>query len=260
MGTYVGFYDDLTPVRISQDNYNRMSNLPNNIWFRLDNVFINLNQTKCFNGAPDKYGFCAYDLFSAKIILSWFTITKILNGRYPIWANQYDIWPPNIKLEFEEYWYALCFSFVLAENRCVVTKIEADNPVKGAPEIFVDNPLCPSNPDAFWATTLDNEVKPEHVLAYALVSRIKALYKLWNINYCKSQPIYHVGLHDEPYFKYFHYADFLTPYSGLIQIRKYAELNGLVDLLDIFAEIQELTKKVREEIYHLLVDEFKYFE
>jgi hypothetical protein len=100
----------------------------------------------------------------------------------------------------------------------------------------------------------------EYELAFALVNKIKALYKLWNINYCKGQFIEHVGLHDEPYFKYFDYPDFLTPYSGLIQIRKYAESNGLEDLLTLFAEIQELTKKVRNEIYHLLVDEFKYFE
>jgi restriction endonuclease S subunit len=32
------------------------------------------------------------------------------------------------------------------------------------------------------------------------------------------------------------------------------------DLLDIFKEIQELTSKVKDEIYRLLVEEFKYFE
>jgi len=160
----------------------------------------------------------------------------------------------------ESYWYALCFSFVLAENRCVITKFEADNPVQGATEIFIDNPLCPANIDAFWATTLDEEITSEHGIAFEMVNKIKKLYEFWNLNYCQGQFIQHVGLHDEPYFKYFDYPDFVTPYSGLIQIRKYAELNGYSDLMDLFSEIQELTKRVKKEIYRLLVDEFKYFE
>ena len=69
-----------------------------------------------------------------------------------------------------------------------------------------------------------------------------------------------MGLHDEPYFRYFDYHDFLTPHSGLIQIRKYAELEGNDDLLQRFTVISELTKSVKEELYRLLVDEFKYFE
>ena len=99
---------------------------------------------------------------------------------------------------------------------------------------------------------MDKEVK--------LVKKIKQLYRTWNLNYCKGQYLRNVGLKDEPYFRYFGYEDYLTPYSGLIQIKKYAEKEGLKDLHDLFAEIQELTKKVREELYRLLVEEFRYFE
>ena len=74
------------------------------------------------------------------------------------------------------------------------------------------------------------------------------------------QAFQNVGLQDEPYFKYFDYPDFLTPYSGLIQIRKYAQIHGREDLQDLFKEISGLTKKVKEEIYRLLVVEFRYFE
>jgi len=35
---------------------------------------------------------------------------------------------------------------------------------------------------------------------------------------------------------------------------------GLKDIHHLFAKIQELTKKVREELYRLLVEEFRYFE
>ncbi len=69
-----------------------------------------------------------------------------------------------------------------------------------------------------------------------------------------------MGLQDEPYFEYFSYADFLTPYSGLIQIEKYAEVKGLQDLQDMFKEIRVLTKKVKEDIYRMLTEEFEYFE
>src|ERR1017187_9428145 len=135
-----------------------MSINPDRVWLQLRPTFIDVNLTKVFNGAPDKYGYCCFDLVSAKATFSWFAITKALNGVYPVWANQYDIWAPNIKKEFEKYWHSLCFAFVLAENRCVVTKFEKDNPVKGAPEVFVDNPLCPANKESFWSKVLDKEI------------------------------------------------------------------------------------------------------
>ena len=149
---------------------------------------------------------------------------------------------------------------MLAENRCVVTKFEKDNPVVGAPEVFVDNPLCPTNPDCFWSKVLENEIVSKPKLAMELVEKIKELYRYWNLNYCQGQFLYNVGLQNEPYFKYFDYPDFLTPHSGLIQIRKYAEQEGKEDLLNFFKEISGLTKKVKDEIYRLLVEDFEYFE
>ncbi|MBS1592015.1 MAG: hypothetical protein JST07_07920, partial [Bacteroidetes bacterium] len=226
--------------------------------------FININQTKALNGPPDNRGYCAYDINSAKATFSWFAITKALNGEYPAWANQYNIWQPNILQTKEAEWYALCFAFVLAENRCVVTKFEKDNPVKNAPEIFVDNPLCPTNKESFWAKTLapyvNNQKFNEDNGAIQLINQITELYKYWNYNYCKGQFIYNCGLHTEPYFKYFDYPDFLTPYSGLIQIKKYAELQADIELLNRFNEISKLSKAVKQQIYNLLVEDFKYFD
>ena len=171
-----------------------------------------------------------------------------------------DIWSPNIPANKEQEFYSLCFAFGLAENRCVVTKFEKDNPVAGAPEVLVDNPLCPGNKESFWSTTLDKEIVDSPVLAGELVALVKQLYKTWNKNHTKGQFKYSVGLQDEPYFKYFDYKDFVTPHSGLIQIRKYAELHNAADLLELFEKISAQTKAVREEIYGLLVDEFGYFE
>ena len=259
-GTYIGFMDDNSPVRLRQEPQNRLSNKPDRVWLQLRPTFIDVNLTKVQTGTPDKYGYCAYDSQSAKVLFTWFCITKAIGQKYPLWANQSDIWAPDIKPDSASYWYALCFAFVLAENRCVVTTFEKDNPVAGAPEVFVDNPLCPANRESFWSTTLDREVSFEHGVAFELVEKIKLLYKTWNLNYCKGQYLRNVGLKEEPYFRYFDYEDYLTPCSGLIQFRKYTEKEGLHDMHQLFAEVQELTKKVREELYRLLVEEFRYFE
>jgi len=114
------------------------------------------------NGAPDKYGFNAYDRLSAEITFSWFAITKSLVGKYPSWANQYDLWQPNISEDLKQDWFALCYAFGLAENRCVVTKFEKDNPVIGAPEVWVDNPMSPNNQESFYRTTLQKEIKNQN--------------------------------------------------------------------------------------------------
>lgn len=259
-GAYVGFMDDITPVRIYQDNCNRMSNKPDRIWFRLDSAFININQTKILNGPPDNRGFCAYNMDTAKVTLRWFAITKSLNGRYPIWANQYDIWPPKIKDNLREYFYSLCFAFGLAENRCVVTKFEENNPVDGAPEIFVDNPMSPLNPESFWASVLDTQIKISHTHPYKLVQNVKELYNYLNNNYCKGRVLTDVGLKDEPYFKYFDYPDFLTQNSGLIQLKRYADINNDIELMQRLNTISSQSKDVKEKIYQMLIEDFKYFE
>jgi hypothetical protein len=80
------------------------------------------------------------------------------------------------------------------------------------------------------------------------------------INYCKGHYLLNIGLQNEPYFKYFDYADFLTPHSGLIQIRKYAEINAEADLLNQFAVIAKYLKHVKARMYELLVGEFGYFK
>lgn len=256
--------DDATPCRIKQDREERMSNKNDRVWLQLRPGFIDINLTKVQNGATDKYGYCAFDIESAKGTFTWFCITKALNAQYPVWANQYDIWEPNITKENGAEWYSLCFAFVLAENRCVVTKFEKGNPVVDAPEIFVENPLCPIDRESFWTTTLQpyiiNQKLNHENPAMLLIVKVTELYKYWNHNYCKGQYLYNCGLHAEPYFKYFNYPDFLTPYSGLIQIKKYAELQADMELLNLFVEISKITKAVKQRLYKRLVEDFKYFE
>ncbi|MEZ5196169.1 MAG: hypothetical protein R2764_07160 [Bacteroidales bacterium] len=259
-GTFIGLMDDNTPVRLHQEKYSRLSTCADRVWFYLDIRIIKLNLVKIFSGPTDKYSYCAYDYISASKTFLWYSVAKALVGNYPIWMNQFNLWEPKIKEELSTYFYSLCFAFGLSENRCVVTKFEANNPVEGAPEVFVDNPLCPANPESFWSTTLDSEIIADPPAAKMLVDKIKELYAYWNQNYCKGQTMEYVGLHDEPYFRYFSYPDFLTPYSGLIQIKKFAIKNNKADLVVKFEEISKLTKVVKEEIYRLLLEEFGYFE
>ncbi|MBK8396311.1 MAG: hypothetical protein IPL26_13905 [Leptospiraceae bacterium] len=259
-GQFIGMMDDGTPTRVNQDKYNRMSNLSDRVWFRLDNDLKSCNKTRLTNSPTDKYSYCAYDLKSAHSLFSWFALTKAINGRYPIWANQFDIWASQIPKTREKYFYSLCFAFGLSENRCIVTKFEKDNPVKGVPEVYVDNPLCPTNPESFWSTTLASSIDSKCKNAHELISLITELYKVWNLEYCKGSKIENVGLDKESYFKFFEYSDFVTPYSGLIQIEKYAEIHNAEKLLSIFKNIIDKTKNVKEEIYQLIVNEFKYFD
>jgi hypothetical protein len=256
----VGFMDDVTPVRIKPNTKDRRFDYSAeaSLWFRFDTGFLDVNKSKVLNGPPDQKGYCAFDLESAKSTCSWYAITKSLNGLYPVWANQLDIWSPNVIELYESEYTALCFAIVLSDNRCVVTTVEKDNPVQGAPEIFVENPLCPTNPNSFWNSVLASKVK--NGLAKDLVNAVTDLYKYWNLTYCQGSYLHHVGLQDEPYFKYFDYPDYLTPHSGLIQIKKYAEINGCADLQDHFVLIVKLSKQAKERLYYLLVNEFHYFE
>ena len=233
--------------------------MPDRIWFRLDNAFADINKTRIPSTTPSIKGFCGYDLFSAQATFTWFALTKVLNGKYPLWANQYDLWQPNISEELKTDWYALCYAFGLAENRCVVTKFEKDNPVVGAPEVWVENPMSPNNQESFYRTTLQSEIKKSTSIANTLAEAIESFYQYWSMNYTKGEILENVGLKDEAYFKYFDYPDFLTKDSGLIQIKKFADINEHADLIAQIESITAQTKQVKEAIYKMLVDDFDYF-
>jgi hypothetical protein len=259
---FLGLMDNGTPVRIQpirSDPRFLNNHAGTRVWFRLDNDFKSLNKARLLNGPSDNRSYCAYNLETAKTTFTWFGITKAVSGRYPIWANQFDIWKPEIRTDLEDYFYSLCFAFGLSENRCVVTKYEANNPVQGAPEVYLDNPLSPNDGDSFWNTTLDKNIVKRPATAIRLVQAIKDLFTYWAKNYCPEGIIHNTGLKGESYFRYFSYKDFLTPNSGLIQIHKFASLNSKADLLQRFGDISAKTKDVREEIYRLLAVEFKYF-
>ena len=260
-GTFIGFMDDNTPVRLKQDQSKRMSNEPDRVWFMLMSSISSINLQQIHSGAANSRSYCAYDILSSQALFSWYAISKSILGKNPLWTNQYEIWLPNISENLKQDWFALCYAFGLAENRCVVTMFEKDNPVAGVPEVWVDNPMSPNNQACFYRTTLQPLLRgTKQSQANELVTTIESFYQYWNLNYTKGQILENVGLQEEAYFKYFDYPDFVTKDSGLIQIKKYAELNNCADLLEKFTSITEITKEVKEEIYRMLVEDFKYFE
>jgi len=161
---YLGLMDNLTPVRVKQDSNFRLSNEPNRLWFRLDTSIADVNKTRSQNGPSDNRSYCAYDLATAQKILTWYSITKAVQGNNPLWSNQQDFWAPNIPNRMSARFFALSFAFVVAEASCVVTKFEKDNPVKGAPEIFLDNPLSPLNDESFLSTTLAPAIEASGIM------------------------------------------------------------------------------------------------
>ncbi|MCW7494729.1 hypothetical protein ND861_18870 [Leptospira sp. 2 VSF19] len=258
-GDYIGFMDDLTPVRLRRSLDERFSNPQiQTVWFRLDTAVKDGNKCKIFSGPTDNRSYCAYNLPTAKILFLWYALGKITLNNSPLWANQMEIWFPNRQNSKLGSLIDLSFSYGLSENRCIVTKFEANNPAQNSPEIFIENPMCPINPDSFWSLNISDNIKDNTSLK--LISSINELYEYWNSKYCKGQFIFNCGLKDEPYFSFFEYQDFVSPHSGLIQIRKFAELSNKKDLLDQFDIIKENTKNVREKFLTLLKEDFKYYD
>ncbi len=105
----------------------------------------------------------------------------------------------------------------------------------------------------------ENLPKNQENLPNQLVKMIEKLYQTFAKNYCPNGIVENVGLQNEPYFTYFDYPDFLTPNSGIIQIRKFAEINSHGDLLEILTEIKKLSLEIKNEISRLL-EKIGYFE
>jgi len=71
-----------------------------------------------------------------------------------MWIDSNNLWAPNISNELQEKIFQAAFAIGYAENECVETKFPANNPLAGSPEINVNTPMTPLNPDSFWSTTL----------------------------------------------------------------------------------------------------------
>ena len=235
-GDCIGFMDDGTPVRVRSRPDDPRFGKPSGqvLWFRIDSSFADVNKARCVGGGPpDQKGYAAYDLESARRICTWFGIAKAVNGRYPVWANQLEIWAPELDSRSLRDIESLCFSLCLAESRAVVTRFPKGDPVAGAALLRVRNPLCPIDPESFWSTVLAPALVRRPKLAWQLAEAVRSLYAHWKVQYCGGQAR----------------AD---PHWGLVQIAGHARVEGLTDLEHELAAIRELAAKVRDELFDLL--------
>ena len=236
----------------------------------MDTRIQKLNLLQIFSGPADNRSFCAYDLASARATLGWFGIGKALVGNYPLHFNLSNLWPPIFPVdspETEATFYRLCFAYGLAENRCIELTFPANDPVPGASAVRVENPLCPSNPDAFWATCLATTFAGFDQIddpAAALVRAVQAVYRHWNMHHTPDGPLAAPLLADEPYFRHFQPAHppVLTRRAGLVQLRKYAELYPAEteELGLLLGRMRKQATAVRQELHRVLVQELHYFE
>lgn len=242
-GALVGFMDDRTPCRVRRGE----SGVP---WFRLDNHVMDCRKSRCFSGPPDQKGYAARDLASADKFFLWFAIERdFALNKYPLTVDADELWAPNVPPKLVARVRQLVFAIGLADNECVVTKFPANNPVRGAPEVFVPNPMAPSDPDSFWNKHMRASfVTGGKDAAHRLVAAVEALYAHWATMF-KKTPEIAVKL-DKPYFIG---TGFLRATSGISQIRDYANLKADTVLLDLLAKVQSALKEATSEFHELLI-------
>ncbi len=243
-GSFIGFMDDLTPCRINKNP----SGCP---WFRLNNQFMDSRKTRCFSGPPDKYAYSAKDSETAKKLFIWFALGRTFaTFNYPLWADALELWPINIPATLFNYVLKIVFSIGLAENECIETLFPADNPVKGAPEIMIFNPMAPTNPESFWSRHMDQLFSESKSTPDQLVRSVKNLYVVWrNIFHGRPEII---APFKRPYFVN---EGALKITSGIVQIKDYANEMDNRPLLEAYQNVQHLLKKTKEEFYTLLLKE-----
>ncbi|HAT1995459.1 TPA: hypothetical protein I8Z78_000365 [Legionella pneumophila] len=245
-GLSIGFMDELTPCRV---NLSYKNNYP---WFRLNSQFMDSKRSRCFSGPPDNRGYCPHDYNSSKKAFLWFSLSRVFYEMgYPLWADAFEIWVPDIQKNIEDIVAKYSFSIGFAENECVETLFPANNPINGAIEINCYNPMNPIDPDSFWSKTLSPLfLKKTDLLPDRLVKSVNDLYDEWKTKF-KITPEIRVS-YQRPYFIG---EGMLKPTAGIIQIRDYAKETNDLKLLDLYSNVQKLLKETKQAFYEFLVSE-----
>lgn len=173
-GKFIGFMDELTPCRVAKS----VSDRP---WFYLDSRFMRVKTERCLSGPPSNRGYCAENLETAKKLFFWYALARtFLQHPYPMWVDADDMWEPTIPKKLEDTVFQLAFAIGYAENECVQTTFPANNPIKGVPELVVNNPMTPLT-DSFWVKTLRPycDENPSQVVS-SLIEAVNQLYRRWS--------------------------------------------------------------------------------
>lgn len=249
-GEFIGFMDDLTPCRVKRS-------IPDKPWFRLNSQFMDIKRNRCLSGPSDNRAFCAKDLESAKKLFFWYSLARtFLQHPYPMWADSDDLWQPTIPINNEDRVFQTAFAIAYAENECVETTFPSGNPVSGAPELVIGNPLTPLNPQSFWSQTMKPFCSSGSSASVAgLIKAVDQLFAEWKALFRNHAE---VPISKKPYFLS---AEGLSVGAGLIQIRDYARETNHVTLQRSFTEIQKKLKLVKTDFYDLSTSSlgFDYF-
>lgn len=251
-GSFIGFMDDVTPCRIKKN--------PEGVpWFRLSSPFMDVRKNRCFSGPSDQKSFAARNTESAKKLFSWYFIAKLFaTHSYPMWADALELWAFDDQTIKGKKFVEMAFAYALADNECVDVTFPANNPVRGAIEISSGNPMSPLVRTSFWSQVM----KP--VCESSKDERVKALYASAN----------NVFLAWQKFLKNKNevVVNFEKPYSigeqrlkisaGIQQIKDYALLNNVTDLLVPLEKLNELLKGYKEYCYEYLTSQtgLNYFD
>jgi hypothetical protein len=240
-GTFIGFMDDLTPCRVKRSIADRP-------WFRLNTQFMDVKKNRCFSGPPDHFGFCAKDLVTAKRLFFWYALARtFLQHPYPMWVDSDDMWEPFIPANIQVRVFQAAFAIGYAENECVSTTFPGGNPVLGARELIIRNPLTPVHNQSFWSSTLSPFcVKAESTSVTALINAVDDLFARWRRLF-KSQS--EIPISQRPYLLG---PGGLTVGAGITQIRDYAKESEDPDLRRSLAAVQEQLRQMKSDFFELV--------
>jgi hypothetical protein len=133
----------------------------------------------------------------------------------------------------------------------------ANNPVPGAAEVFVFNPLTPLLTDSFWSVHLKSHFSAGSAdTPGRLVSAVDQVFKLWKPLFKTKKTL----ITSQPR-AYFVDDGWLSAGAGLIQIRDYAAESESVELLAALDDVSATLKATREEFHAMLTatNDLNYF-
>ena len=172
-----------------------------------------------------------------------------------MWVDADGMWAPSISKSLHKPTFQIAFAIAYAENECVETYFPANNPVKGAPELFVGNPMTPLNSESFWSRILqpftDDDALPS---VRNLVEAVDSVFQSWS-DLFKTRVEIPVS-YSPPYFIG---EGRLTRAAGLIQIRDYAIANNLPSLLAGLEIVQERLKATKDKFFEHVNARLAYF-
>lgn len=246
-GAYIGFMDDLTPCRLAREDPQGRP------WFRLDAPIMDCRKSRCLSGPPDQKGYCPTDEVSTRRLFIWFALQRTFADlRYPMWADAMDVWPPNVSAVIDASVHSMAFAIALADNECVETRFPANNPVKGAPALRIGNPMCPADPNSFWTTELHPHVsgRSAHPAAKRVLEAVENVYREWQKEFRARNEL--PVSYDSAYFIG---RGSLGPFSGLLQIRHFAERMQRPALSEACSVVALRGSELRQAFHQLLLDE-----